>query len=957
MASAQGTNPAPRPVRPQGIVTPSWGSVSPFWGSVSPFWGSVSPFWGSVSPFWGSVSPFWGSVSPFWGSVSPFWGSVSPFWGSVSPFWGSVSPFGGAAPADGIIPQWGNINAFWGDVNTRWGSVSPFWGSISPFADPSAYQPVADQLKEMMQHSADFWGATVQQKTGKSFQDGFAQPLLVKYGIDLNDPSTLAKLDVGQRNQFFVDWYDGLMNLSGTDRVDHWMGAVHWNPALSQVQGAGSGTVIGLLDFTVKDPDLTQSISKYTGVSDFSNGHGAAVASLMISAQDGKGVMGIAPRATVVAYNPFDATGTANWADITNGVKMLVQNRASIVNMSLGVPGYTLHPDWNGVFTDASLAGKIAKTVFVIAAGNEGASQTGKILWNPANPYFLVVGSVDPSGTISSFSNRPGDACLVSSATATCAAGNALRDRFIVAPGELILVSDDKGGTMRMSGTSLAAPLVSATIALLHDRWPWLATNPKATTNIILRSARDLGAPGVDDVYGVGLLDVTASQSPIDMNALRLYQMVNGKLTQQPLSSVQGATQETLTKWEADGAFFYAYEDIDGTFRDFSIPLSTRLVGGATLSPTGRQEKFQQYLYSRFIDWVGKTGTSGGAAGFASFTSMSAPVGNPYGVNMTMSMAPRTLMQGYRQSGMPYQTALQIADQDNRFAITAGDGDGAITLGQHAGFGLASDYDSDTGGANPLLGLASGGAYAAARYALSDRVQMSFGVTERSLRRDTRGMSVGDQLMLGGIPDNRSSAEHVAISYRMSPAITVNAGYTRLRENTALLGTQSVDRADLAGGSTTDGATIGMNVAVTSDLNIAASGTVGRTQANGRQNIAVGNGGLLTSSYEVALTKNKLFDARDRIRFTFSQPMYLEQGKIDYTTVQVIDRQTGELGNVTQSFDISGKNRQFIGEMLYGRSLGINREVSLFGRARLKQGVTTDALPAYIAGARFRMGF
>lgn len=54
---------------------------------------------------------------------------------------------------------------------------------------------------------------------------------------------------------------------------------------------------------------------------------------------------------------------------------------------------------------------------------------------------------------------------------------------------------------------------MSGAIALLHDRWPWLAQHPDATTDIILKSARDLGAPGVDPVYGAGLLDVTASQS------------------------------------------------------------------------------------------------------------------------------------------------------------------------------------------------------------------------------------------------------------------------------------------------------------------------------------------------------------------------------------------------------------------------------------------------------------
>ena len=66
-------------------------------------------------------------------------------------------------------------------------------------------------------------------------------------------------------------------------------------------------------------------------------------------------------------------------------------------------------------------------------------------------------------------------------------------NRFIVAPGELILVSDGKGGVTRMSGTSFSAPLVAGAIALIHDRWPWLKKYPRDVAKILLESATDLG--------------------------------------------------------------------------------------------------------------------------------------------------------------------------------------------------------------------------------------------------------------------------------------------------------------------------------------------------------------------------------------------------------------------------------------------------------------------------------
>ena len=119
-----------------------------------------------------------------------------------------------------------------------------------------------------------------------------------------------------------MDWYDGLMNYSGADHVDHWMKEINWSPALTQTLGGGKDTVIGLLDFSVTG-DPARNIIKYAGISTVANGHGSAVASLIVAAHDGKGVMGIAPNASVVSYNPFDATQTASWADIKKGVLML----------------------------------------------------------------------------------------------------------------------------------------------------------------------------------------------------------------------------------------------------------------------------------------------------------------------------------------------------------------------------------------------------------------------------------------------------------------------------------------------------------------------------------------------------------------------------------------------------------------------------------------------------------
>ena len=523
-----------------GTVKPLYGSISPLYGSISPLYGSISPLYGSISPLYGSISPLYGSISPLYGSISPLWGSISPLDGGtaqLNPYTASSSTINGVSAFWGTTASYTNnmtgagLNTYWKTTGASWQTIDSNWGAIAAGSPGSAYAPIVTQLKALGTDAATFWNPAIKAKTGGvGYAATISNPLFAKYGIDLNNPATLAQMDQTKRALFFLDFYDSLMNYTGTDHIDHWMNLINWSPSLTQTQGSGADTTIGLLDFTVSgNTTVTKNIVSYSGVSQFTNGHGVAVGSLMVGAHDGQGVMGIAPKAKVIAYNPFDATGTTNWTDVTTGVIALTtdvtgRKGASIVNASLGEPGLALAQGWNTVFTAAGVSAVANKTVFVIASGNDGVSQTSNVTWNFAtNPDILIVGSVNAAGNISNFSNTPGNACMLASGTSTCLAGNYLKDHFLVAPGELILVDDGNGGVVRQTGTSLAAPLVSGAVALLHDRWKWLANYPKVTNYIILNTAKDLGAPGVDPIYGHGLLDVTAAQSPLNWDNLTYY--------------------------------------------------------------------------------------------------------------------------------------------------------------------------------------------------------------------------------------------------------------------------------------------------------------------------------------------------------------------------------------------------------------------------------------------------
>lgn len=904
-------------------------------------YGRIRAFWGRIRPF--DIDTFWSGTNAFAvneGDMVQFWGRIRPFYGRIRAFWE------GTESSMGLTPLWGRIRAFWGE-----GEYGNLYAN-----DLNQLQANLDQ---MVADSRTFWDPMIQQQTGGNktfdgFFNEFVQKMAERHQMTFTadgriDASQVATWDAEQRAKFIVEWYDGLMSFSGSDHVDHWMKTAKWNPALTEVQGTGSDAVIGLMDSVVTgDADLLQKIAYVGGNGDYSDGHGAAVAGLLVASHDGRGVMGIAPNAKIAAYNPFGADGTASWESVSQGLQALGRNGAKVINLSLGVPGYTLHPEWNNVLKNADVAKAIENAVLVFAAGNDGITQTGSLEWNfTRSSQFIVVGSADPTGKISEFSNRPGDVCLTSNGTCV----EKLSDRFILAPGELILVSDDKGGVIRHSGTSFAAPMVAGAIALLHDRWPWLKKFPKETADIILMSATPIEGSSPQET-GRGLLNIEASQSPLDFNRLTYYEYADGTSVKKSAGQVlKSGIQEST--WEAKGMYFYAFERIGNTQRDFAIPLSSKLIN-QTLTINGKEERFQNYIYGRMIDWMNSRGST---SGFTNQLSFTAPVANTFGWNMTITAQQpvRSFRSSSEHVSMPM--SLRLATPSDRVALHVGQGNGAFALAGHKGFGLTSDYDVYSGGVNPLLGFASGDAFGGLEFALSGKLRLSAGITQRQIRYNESSDRDFEQRY--GIKPYEAGAMHVALSYQPTERFQVSASYTRLKEETGLLGVQSYDKADLANGSTSESATVGADMKLGYGFALSASATVSRTKSADaeRQNLSIAGGGLIGTAYEVAMTKDGVIGKSDRVRLSVSQPMFIEQGYVNYTYIKVLDRETGEIGPVTERFAISGSKRPYVAELLYGTPfLNGTGELSAFGRAE-QRSASMGEEEEYIIGGRVRFDF
>lgn len=294
--------------------------------------------------------------------------------------------------------------------------------------------------------------------------------------------------------------------------VDEWM-LIGLNPQLVASASGGSGVSVAVLDGRAdcRHPDLTGRCSNFLipgGTYRRYDSHGTHTSGIVAGKKHG-----IAGSARILSYGVFD-----DRAYVASGTKLIDAWRsagasgATIANMSFGCARLAL------CFTAAevqAMADPNLKMLFVKAAGNDGTTLLTESIGvsaataAAAMARVVLVGSVDLNGTISSFSNRPGETCLMYSGATGCSPDTLWKYHFIVAPGRSIYSTLPNGSYGYMSGTSMATPVVAGVAALLEARWPALKSSPETVAQILFTSATDKGAPGVDAIYGWGLLNAT----------------------------------------------------------------------------------------------------------------------------------------------------------------------------------------------------------------------------------------------------------------------------------------------------------------------------------------------------------------------------------------------------------------------------------------------------------------
>jgi len=241
---------------------------------------------------------------------------------------------------------------------------------------------------------------------------------------------------------------------------------------------AASGINVAVLDtgIDLKHPDLNAKAGKNCtggGSPTDGNGHGTHVAGTIGAKDNGSGVVGVAPAATLWAVKVLNNAGFGTFSQIICGIDFVTSTRTdadgtndiAVANMSLGGSG---SDDGNcgNTNNDAmhkAICNSVAKgVVYVVAAGNSAADAKDTI---PAAYDEVITVSA-----IADFNGKGGGG-----AAPTCRSdvddtfadfSNFGADVDLAAPGVCIRSTYKNGGYATLSGTSMASPHVAGTAAL-----------------------------------------------------------------------------------------------------------------------------------------------------------------------------------------------------------------------------------------------------------------------------------------------------------------------------------------------------------------------------------------------------------------------------------------------------------------------------------------------------------
>ena len=287
-----------------------------------------------------------------------------------------------------------------------------------------------------------------------------------------------------------------------TSQIPWGVRMIYDDSALTKTSG-GENIKVAILDTGIDKahPDLKNRVSSckdfssassplIDGKCDDRNGHGTHVAGIIAADGGlGKGIYGMAPQTSVLAYKACGNNGSCYADDIAAGLRDAADSGAQVINLSLG-------SDAEIPFIADAVSYAVGKGVIVVAAaGNDGPYQDS-IDFPASLVKAISVGAIDSSVAIPDWSARGNNSLSVPYLKES-------RDMEFAAPGVSVESTWPGGGYSVLSGTSMSAPHISGFIAKM---WQVESEDPAAATRDLLhRFSQDIGITGDDDASGWGV--------------------------------------------------------------------------------------------------------------------------------------------------------------------------------------------------------------------------------------------------------------------------------------------------------------------------------------------------------------------------------------------------------------------------------------------------------------------
>ena len=638
-------------------------------------------------------------------------------------------------------------------------------------------------------------------------------------------------------------------------------------------------------------------------------GHGTHVASVVAASRSGVPSVYIP---NVLPVQVFSGSTTST-ASVTAGLQYSI-GRAPIANMSLS----STAAFGEGTFRDAVSAGML----IVAAAGNSGAANPewparyAREAW--ANNQIIAVGAVDGTNTIASFSNRAGDTA----------------NNYLVAPGVNIYgaYAFDNTSHALMTGTSAAAPQVSAAAAIVRAYWPYLSATQIA--NILFNTATDLGAPGVDAIYGRGLLNLTRALEPVGTLSVPLS---SGRSV--PVSGVGlnpgVATGAAIRTAAASGAMLGIGLDSFGRqfYTDYGrgVTIAPKLTIDQMFGSADRQLAFAQ-----------STLASGGRLVYALDTAVGGNLGALY--NYDRRDRSENALAGF--------SFTQPLAHGQEFSI------GVLGFA-HTFFGLGGALNEDGAPsvaspalANPYFNLVASHSHVGFGSLLGDGLKLKYGVL-------TSGGSDSMLTQFGLVAKPSTQATIGVLELAKTGSLgMLGISVNHLRESQSYLGSNSGEAFALRSQPGTTVFSMQGAWRFAPAWALAGHYTVGQTAAlPGTSDSLIGAvSSTRTESFALGLVRDTAWKEGDRLSLTASQPLRVNSGSLTLDMPTDVDA----LGNVlrtAQRIDLRATARERLTDLTYFRPLDRSTGISLSVMYRLHPNHDALAPPERIAAVRLSKAF